>query len=312
MEKYRSEFPSHHWVGRDDGPGIEHARWHGEIGEVSEQPGVVLVGFASDEGVRRNNGRIGARKGPAAIRKALASLAVHKQVKLYDAGDITVYGEDLESGHATLTSTVGELLSAGNLVIALGGGHETSFGTHRGLREATNSTPVIVNLDAHFDLREAEKASSGTPFKQIAELYGDDFFYSVVGISPSNNTRALFKTAESLGVHVLTDNDLIELSPSSGVDLVLDWVAGFEHIHLSIDLDVLSAGIAPGVSAPAALGVGLGHVQAIVKALSATGRLRLIDVVELNPDFDIDERTAKVAARLINEAVSSYQTISAV
>ena len=67
------------WTGRDDGPGSEHARWHSVIRPWS--PGepaagaAVLLGFASDEGVRRNGGRIGAAAGPSALRAALASLA---------------------------------------------------------------------------------------------------------------------------------------------------------------------------------------------------------------------------------------------
>ena len=78
------------------------------------------------------------------------------------------------------------------------------------------------------------------------------------------------------------------------------------HIHLSIDLDVLPAAVAPGVSAPAGLGVDLPLIHAICVALAATGKLRLVDVVELNPTYDVDGRTARVAARLINDIVTAH------
>ena len=94
------------WTGRDDGPGREHARWHSVIEGLDPREasgagtgagagvsgsgsgagagvasgagaaGLALLGFASDEGVERNGGRRGAAAGPAAIRSALASLAV--------------------------------------------------------------------------------------------------------------------------------------------------------------------------------------------------------------------------------------------
>ena len=63
------------WSGRDDGPGAEHARWHHAVNGAGADAPVALIGFASDEGVRRNQGRVGAAGGPAALRAALAGFA---------------------------------------------------------------------------------------------------------------------------------------------------------------------------------------------------------------------------------------------
>ena len=66
-------FPCH---ARDDGPGAEHARWFTTIIDAEAEPvppnAITLVGFASDTGVARNHGRVGAATGPTAIREALA------------------------------------------------------------------------------------------------------------------------------------------------------------------------------------------------------------------------------------------------
>lgn len=291
------------WQGRDDGPGPEHARWHSVIAAPADAPGIALLGFASDEGVSRNGGRVGAAEGPSAIRRSLASLAVHTDTPLYDAGTVTVAGTDLESGHDALSEQVSAVIRAGHLVIVLGGGHETAFGTHLGLRQGQDAVPAIINLDAHFDLRTADVPTSGTPFRQIADLVGDEFSYSVLGISVPNNTRTLFDAASQLNVRVSTDEELVDLSPAECAALAVECARDHEAIHLSIDLDVLPAGTAPGVSAPAALGVEMAKIHAIVTALAATGKLRLVDVVELNPRLDIDDRTAKVAARLVSAIV---------
>ena len=135
-----SDFTSSPWVGRNDGPGPEHARWHStiqDLDELEDAPGVALIGFASDEGVRRNHGRTGASRGPEHIMSALAGLAVHHDTPLYDVGTITVHHTNLEGGHDSLSSAVDALISKGHTVIVLGGGHETAFGSHRGLRRAT-------------------------------------------------------------------------------------------------------------------------------------------------------------------------------
>lgn len=297
--------PAQAWGGRDDGPGPEHARWHSVISSEAPTGGVALIGFASDEGVLRNGGRQGAAAGPEALRTALGSLAIHDDAPRSDAGTVTTQGDDLEGAQAELTSRVADLAAAGNLVVVLGGGHETSFASHRGAREALGDMSVI-NFDAHFDLREADRPTSGTPFRQIAQLAGDAFNYSVLGISRPNNTKVLFDTAATLGVRTVLDTELEALSPDECARLALDSVEGKRPIHLSIDLDVLPACVAPGVSAPAGLGVALEKIRAMAVAVAGTGRVGLVDVVELNPAFDIDGRTAKSAARLIDDIVAAH------
>lgn len=296
------------WAGRVDGPGPEHARWNSTIQPFADgaAPGVALIGFACDEGVRRNQGRVGSHDAPDVIRAALGGLAVHHDVPLYDVGTIDV-AEDLEAGHEALTAQVGELTRGGHTVIVLGGGHETAYGSHRGMRDATRGTVGIVNLDAHFDLRTAPQPTSGTPFKQLS-METDDFRYFVLGISQPNNTKTLFDEAAALGVTVVLDEELAELSMQQCAELLAQLTDDIDHLHLSIDLDVLPAGVAPGVSAPAAWGVSLDRIRALAIAAARTGKLRLVDVVELNPRFDIDGRTAKVAARLIDDIVSALPT----
>lgn len=308
--------PAPDWTGRDDGPGKEHARWHNTVEPlefVMDKPaGVVLVGFASDEGVARNGGRQGAARGPQAIRNALGGLAVHDDFPRYDAGTITTQGTDLEGAHQGLAKAVAGSNANNHLVIVLGGGHETAFGSHSGAYRAHGEPLAIVNLDAHFDLRQADQPTSGTPFKQIADLVHqnhsgkDAFDYTVLGISKPNNTAVLFNTADELAVTTVLDTELAELSPQQAAELAVKATAHKDAVHLSIDLDVLPADQAPGVSAPASLGVPFSHIRAMAVAIAATGKLKLVDVVELNPEFDIDNRTAKLAARLIDDIVTAH------
>ena len=303
--------PAPEWSGRSDGPGPEHARWHSvirplDLDNPQAQPGIALLGFASDEGVARNHGRPGAAAGPEALRNALGSLAVHHEHVLYDAGTITTQDTDLEGAHERLSTSVEALSNAGHLPIILGGGHETAFGSHRGAFRAKGPLKII-NLDAHFDLRTADVPTSGTPFKQISELVGrPDFDYTVLGISRPNNTKVLFDEAADLGVTISLDEELLTMNVEQLRAHAEQLCAGTAPIHLSIDLDVLPAAQAPGVSAPAGLGVDLPIIRELTVSIAATGRLALVDVVELNPSFDLDNRTAKLAARLIDDIVTAH------
>ena len=96
-----------------------------------------------------------------------------------------------------------------------------------------------------------------------------------------------------------TDEQVGRSGRGETMEVLRSFLAGIDALYLTIDLDVLPASVAPGVSAPAALGVELSAVEEIVEAAKASGKLRLADVAELNPEFDVDGRTARVAARLV-------------
>ena len=306
------------WEGRNDGPGPEHARWHNVVQpDSAPQDGVAVIGFASDEGVGRNGGRQGAAAGPDAIRSALGSLAIHDDTARYDAGTVTTQGDDLESAQDELSNRVQKLIEDGNLTVVMGGGHETAWASHRGAFRATGAPLKIINLDAHYDLREENRPTSGTPFLQIANFLAEEnsdsgdmhrgFDYTVFGISRPNNTRVLFDTARKLGVETVFDEELANLTPKEAGDLAAKAVANSNKpVHLTIDLDGLAASVAPGVSAPAGFGVSFAHYRAMAVAAAATGKVTLVDVVELNPTFDVDSRTAKAAARLVDDVVAAH------
>lgn len=303
------------WTGRID-PESNSERWHQCIRPLAQagSKGVALLGFASDAGVKRNQGRPGATRGPQAIRRALAPLAWHHQGPAFDAGDVVCQGDALEEAQQRLGERLAELLDAGHFPVVLGGGHEIAFGSWQGLArhlEAQGSKHDrppqigIVNLDAHFDLRDPSHAhSSGTPFAQIADACEQrhwPFRYACLGVSRASNTRALFQRAKDLGVLVREDREFTAATLEAILRDVKRFIAHCEHLYLTIDLDVLPATEAPGVSAPAARGVSLALIEPLIEIIRDSGKLRLADIAELNPEHDIDGRTAKVAARLVHQ-----------
>ena len=299
------------WSGRVD-PEADSLRWHQRIQPLGadSQPGLALLGFACDEGVRRNQGRVGAASAPAAIRRMLANLAWHRQGPAFDAGDVCCLDGDLDAAQQRLGASVAELLGAGHLPVVLGGGHEVAFGSWQGIAAHLSAklgrAPrlAIVNFDAHFDLRDpAHVHSSGTPFAQIAEACaarGWPFRYACLGVSRAANTRALFHTAAELGVLVREDFEIRE-STLDAIGAELDaFIAECDAVYLTVDLDVLPAWEGPGVSAPAAHGVSIALLEPLIERLQASGKLLLAELAELNPEHDLDNRTARVAARLIH------------
>ena len=294
------------WSGRTDpteGPGAR--RWH-QVVSPSRTAGsrIVLVGFACDAGVARNQGRPGAVTGPGALRKALANVAVHGLDGVDDLGDVTCVGDALEESQAEFAAVVSSAVAAGSVPLGFGGGHEIAWASYAGLADAVppGDSVGILNFDAHFDLRADARPSSGTPFRQALEhaaAHSRRAEYLCIGVSRYANTAALFERARSLGVRWVTDEE----ARADRFDALRAEVSGLagrvDHLYLTICLDVFPAAAAPGVSAPAALGVEPALVERLVDIAVASGKLRVADVAELNPKFDIDSRTARLGARLV-------------
>lgn len=301
------------WTGRlDDEDGEAGIRIHQIIKtenfsslKPADQPNLAFLGFCSDEGVRRNKGRTGASNAPDLIRKSLANLPdkFESGKAVFDFGNIILEDQNLENARAEQVECVSELIRNNYFPIVLGGGHETAFGDFLGVSQHFENIGII-NIDAHFDIRiPVEHSTSGTPFFEMAHhchTNGKDFNYFVIGIQPTGNTQALFNRADELGVQtVLADEVHTDLN--YGLRKLEDFMVKHDSIYLSLDLDVLDAAFAPGVSAPCANGLSVFQVKSIIKKAIESGKVKLFDVVEYNPEHDIDNRTAKTAAQLIWE-----------
>ena len=299
------EFPE--WTGRDDGPGPEHARWHSRVAPVDEsRPGFALLGLASDEGVRRNQGRPGAVEGPAAIRAELGSLAVHHEIPLFDGGDVRVVDGDLETAQQRYGQALEQLLQQGKLTVGLGGGHEITWASYLGVRGAFPDARLgIINIDAHFDNRPTDEATSGTGFAQImAAEAGRPTLVSAMGVAEASNTPDLFDRARQTGIGWVTDDRWITY-PSDAGQSVAQLLQQVDIVYLTIDLDVLPAAVAPGVSTPAGYGVPLPLVSAVIDHVATSGKLVHADIAELNPSLDPTNTTAAVAARFVDRLTTA-------
>jgi formiminoglutamase len=291
-------------------------RWHQVVSPWNDSTtkGICFIGFCSEEGVKRNQGRPGASEGPAALRSMMSNLPHQHGESLFDAGDIQVNGNDLETSQETFATTVAAVIRHGQLVVGLGGGHEIAWASWQGLVSSgvvrQGDRVGVLNLDAHFDLRSYPVPTSGTSFSLIlddAENRNISVEYRAWGVSEASNTAALFDRANhTANVSYELDTDLRMDRLKELEEDISAWLSQLDHVYLTTCLDVLPASVAPGVSAPAALGVSVDVVEALIRFVGESGKLRIADFAELCPRLDIDNRTARTAARLIWRLVRSY------
>ena len=277
-----------------------------------DQNQFVILGYCCDEGVRLNQGRIGAKHGPEAIRKALGKMPnqLSDQQLLTDVGDIIYTKGTLDNIQQLLSDQVFELLQKNTFPILIGGGHDIAYGHYNGIKKhllSKNKRPSIgiINFDAHFDLRsDGDGSNSGTPFFQIANE-NEPFHYLCLGIRKDANDKSLFETASELNVtYVLQNTFRIQF-----VKEINTWIRAFmdkvDHIYVTIDLDGFSSAYATGVSAPSPLGFSPDVVLESLETITASGKLISLDIAEMNPTYDVDGLTAKLGASLIHHVLHS-------
>lgn len=302
---------SFHWVGRES-EALEY--WYQavipvnnmEFDSISKSAKIGILGYASEEGIKRNLGRIGASEGPDIIRKMMGPMAFHLPIstKILDYGNIYTIGEDMESSHNLISDVVYNLLQTHHFPVLLGGGHDLAYSHARGVYKylATNHEKLgIINLDAHFDLRPLVdgKGHSGSPFFQLAQENPQNFHYLCLGIQKSSNPKSLFSTAKKLEASTILSEDLTPNNWKIIEKGIVKFIDSVDKIYLSIDMDGFSSAYSPGVSAPSPMGFTPEIAFKIFELISKSKKIISFDVVELNPTYDLDNLTAKLAARCV-------------
>jgi len=285
---------------------------------AARRPDVAIVGAPFDDAVSH---RPGARFGPRAIRAAsyfsgdLNSLQLDilpfEWLDVVDAGDAPVVPANIERGHTVIRRKVLEVAGVGCIPIVLGGDHSITFPSASAIAEAIAPRRLgIVHFDAHADTAATTwgvLSSHGTPMRRLIEsgaVDGRNFVQvGLRGYWPPPETLEWMRD-HGLRTHFMTE---IEQRGAEAVvaDALAEALDGPDAIYLSVDIDVIDPGMAPGTGTPEPGGMLtrelLRAIRQIVQAVDLVG----MDVVEVAPPFDVAEVTATAAHRCVLEAISA-------
>lgn len=280
----------------------EDPAFQGEVAKCQ----VGLLGVPDDTGVRMNHGRPGAAAGPHAFRAALATYGVASPAgtdtlappypRVFDAGDV-LPGPTLADTHDRVTKATLALLQRGLFPVCVGGGHDLTFPFVRAVAQHHGSLDGLY-FDAHLDVRPEQ--GSGMPFRALLEG-GFARTLHVVGLNPLVNSREHEQYFLSKGGQVTTyfaPPETLRAMPLSVTQ---------SPMFCSLDMDVFNVAHAPGVSAINPAGLSPLDVERLLATLTSSGRLRCFDIMELNPTYDIDHRTARLAAHMFLVALRSLR-----
>lgn len=285
---------------------------------VEHRVDVAIIGAPFDDMVTH---RSGARFGPRAIREAqystgsLNSLQLDVQpydiLTVVDAGDANIVPAMPERGHAMIFRKVLEVAQTGAIPIVLGGDHSITWPSASAVAEVRRPGSVgIVHFDAHADTAPdswGQLAGHGSPMRRLVEsgaVSGRNFVQvGLRGYWPPVPVLA-WMAEQGLRWHLMRE---IEQRGAEAVidDAIAEALDGPDTVYLSIDIDVVDPGLAPGTGTPEPGGMLSRELLRAVRRIVGQVPLAGMDVVEVSPPYDWAESTAQLANRVCLEAISA-------
>ncbi len=280
------------------------------------KPDVAIVGAPFDLAASY---RPGARFGPRAIRSDAyeagtyhldLGIEIFDWLEVVDFGDAVCPHGQAELGHANIKARVAEVAGRGIVPVILGGDHSITWPAATAVAEARGWGNVgIVHFDAHADTADnvdGYLASHGTPMRRLIEsgaVRGVNFVQ--VGLRGYWPPRDVFEWMRDQGMRWHLMDEIWERGIHAVIDdAVGEALEGADHLYVSVDIDVLDPGFAPGTGTPEPGGMVPADLLRAVRRLARQAHVVALDVVEVAPAYDVADITVNNAHRVVFEALA--------
>ncbi len=223
------------------------------------------------------------------------------------------FPEEVAAHSGRLCEACSRVLENGDMPVILGGDHAVSWGSVAGVMSYYNDLSVIY-IDAHGDCNVAESSPTGNIHgMHMAFLMGmgNRASQKFIAKDKLRLDNIMYLGARSLDYfekEFLEDARVCTSADINGsIDNVLDALSSFlksrDHIHVSIDIDVLDPEISPGTGVPEPEGIGLESLCRLLEVIYMSGKVVSLDFVEYNSLLDHDGKSYGCVKRLLKQMI---------
>jgi agmatinase len=279
---------------------------HSNVNSISLAD-IVIIGLPDES--KSHAKRKGSSKGPDGIRSAsneyeyferdgnsiqIVPMAGNLETKkIFDFGNV---------GRDDLYKLVFDIASMNKVPIILGGDHSLTTLTLKAINDAINERLSLLYFDAHPDFVTSTRDYYGSVLSDSAECidFNKSLLIGTRGAEPEE-----IENIKANKLEAITPLDVLEAGVSTVATKIISRVGSASSVYVSIDLDCIDPGIAAGVSTPTPGGMTPLELIYLVKKVCEKSNLVGLDIVELVPDFDLNNNTANIAARILMESMAS-------
>ena len=254
--------------------------------------------------------RKGASKGPDSLRRAsnyyefferdgrripiCPMSGTLENKKIMDVGNVS---------RDDLYKVVFDIVSSKKIPITIGGDHSITTIVLKAVNDTLGEKISLLYFDAHPDFVSSTRNYYGSVITDSADYIN---FKKSMLIGTRAAEMEELKNASEQNLEIITPIDIIELGINATVKKILSK-CGSNKVYMSIDLDCMDPAVAPGVSVPAPGGLFPIDLIYMIKKISENLQVLGMDIVELCPDYDLNQNTANHASRILMEMISSLK-----
>ncbi len=234
-------------------------------------------------------------------------------LRVLDLGDVRQHVTDIAACHRNILEAMAAMREhhPHTLPLVMGGDHSITAMLVKGWKRAHPEERIgILQLDTHFDLRSLEDdgPTNGTPIRNLIEsgtIRGEDVCN--IGLHGFFNAKSLKEYADRAGVRYVTLKEARRRGVDKAVAEALDFLAGkVDTIYLTVDMDVLDTGVAPGAPASTPGGMRTEELFEAVRIAGTHPKVKAMDLVCLDPHRDVREVTVKAGVHTMLSFLNGF------
>jgi arginase len=252
----------------------------------------------------------------------LGDLPIERPRSLPAAGEKTKYLHEIHKACESLASEVEKITDAGKLPVTIGGDHSIAIGSLSGVVKSFRKSDQrlgLIYFDAHADMNTPDSSPSGNIHGMpLAALlgYGAPELVNVAGFAPKFDPRLCAHVGardvdsgeremiRRLGMRFFTMREIDErglaVCMNEAIEIAGQGSAGYA---VTFDVDALDPGDAPGSGTLVRGGLSYREAHLAMEKIAEDGRMRSLEVVEINTALDVNNRTAQLGVELVLSAL---------
>jgi len=282
--------------------------FHSNVHSIA-QADIVILGVPDES--RSHAKRKGARMGPDSLRLASNYYEFFERegnrIPICPMSGTLENKKILDFGNVSredLYRLVFDIVSTKKIPITIGGDHSITTIILQAIYDTFEGEKIsLLYFDAHPDFVSSTRNYYGSV---ITDSSGYINFTKSILIGTRAAEMEELNNASKQKLEIITPIDIIELGINATVKKIIAK-CGSNKVYMSIDLDCMDPGVAPGVSVPAPGGLFPLDLLYMIKKISENLQILGMDIVELSPDYDLNQNTANHAARILMETIASLK-----